>query len=188
MRGYNYTNSRAFRSMTDGYQVYGKRGLLNVPRFANFGIGGLPYEAYGGIIEAFLEPEPESWTKNKEFPDIWPRVIGSVCRTDSIGLEGQNIILLSFPILPSDKAYVFERAYRQRELLLPKKESTKKTESDSYLKMWKSRVKAADYKGDYSLPELGIWNPIEQERLKVEWTRPVKDVFERAKQVSGYNQ
>ena len=53
----------------------------------------------------------------------------------------------------------------------------------AYLRYWGSRVPVLDYCGGYTLPQLVIFSPIAKERLHVEWTKPVKEVWERVKEV-----
>jgi hypothetical protein len=79
LRGYHYTNPRAYNSMEDGY-TYGWKGLLPIKRFISFGEGNsLPEEAYLGTVQGLLEPEPSSWKQNPEFPNLWACFLGKFC-------------------------------------------------------------------------------------------------------------
>ncbi|HIH24124.1 TPA: hypothetical protein HA251_03765 [Candidatus Woesearchaeota archaeon] len=181
LRGYHYTNSRAYRSIqTKGIEGFftGKydefTGLIPRRRFVYIGDGhGLPNAAHDGVIEGLLEPRPTSWIENPEFPDLWRYLMHDICRK-------KEVMLLSFPILRSDKAYVVERAHVERELYREAKglgKPTKETRDEAFRRYWESRVRAHRYDGNYAVPQLAIWSGIPFERLQVEWSRPTDDVW-----------
>ncbi len=162
--GYHYTNQTAYKSMKTG-RDYGKTGLIPIRRFIKNDIGDFPSEAYKGTIQGLLEPEPKSWKENQEFPDLWKYLMNDICRENGV------IMLLSFEILPDDKAYVVERAHVERELYKPRENITKKFLEGAWQKYWESRVPVFHYRGDYILPQLTIWSSIEFERLKIKWIK-----------------
>jgi hypothetical protein len=183
IKGYHYTNSRAYRSMqtngVDGYITFGFEdfaGLIPGHRFVRYGEGnGLPEEAYKGVIEGLLEPEPRSWTDNPEFPNFWRILMHDICRD-------KDVVLLRFELKPEDKAYVVERAHIERELYRESKglgKPTRETTNEAFRKYWQSRVPVFDYDGSYSTPQLAIWSGISFERLQVEWVKPSDDVWKR---------
>jgi len=172
--GYHYTNPRAYSSMEDGYS-YGKKGLIPVRRLMNLGRGSynLPEEAHDGIIEALLEPEPESWLHNPEFPGLWWYLMHDL-RKES------ELVLLSFEIKPKDDAYVVERAHMENELYREGKnrgKSTRRTMNLACKKYWESRIPVFEYEDNYKLPQLAIWSTIEFDRLNVEWIKPKNEVW-----------
>lgn len=172
---YHYTNQEAYNYMQNG-EMYRKKGLTPVRRFIALGKGhNLPNRAYDGVIEGLLEPEPKPWTQNSEFPALWGYLMHDICRR-------HKVILLSFEIMPQDKAYVVERAYVEQELyreFKTGKAPTKKQKDNAYLKYWNSRVPVFQYKGTYNVPQLAIWSTITCDRLKIEWTKPTEDVWQR---------
>ena len=155
--GYHYTNPNAYLSMrtkgVDGYITSGFddfAGLIPRKRFVHLGDGnGLPDKAHAGIVEGLLEPEPKSWTENPEFPGLWRYLMHDVCRE-------KEIMFLSFELIPTDLAYVVDRAHVER-ILYRKSETekppTKKRMNDAFRKYWESRVPAFEYDGNYSAPQ-----------------------------------
>jgi hypothetical protein len=173
IKGYHDTNPRSFKHIQNG-TMYDKKGLIPVKRFIElFGGKDLPKEAYEGVIEGLLEPQPKSWINNPEFPNIWNYLMRDVCREE-------ELMLLSFEIIQKDKAYVVERGHIERELYRKAKTGiapTKEQMNTAYRNYWESRVPIFDYNGGFSLPQLCIWSPIETNRIKVEWTRPIEDLW-----------
>jgi hypothetical protein len=181
--GYHYSNEKAYDSMKtkgiDGYISFDYEhfaGLIPRRRFIKLGEGkGLPDEAYDGVIEGLLEPEPRSWLENPEFPNLWGYLMHDVCRRE-------KVMLLSFELRPDDKAFVVDRAHVEREYYRESKglgKPTKETRSEAFRKYFESRVAALEYKGNYSLPQLAIWSGIPFDRLKVEWIKPTDEAWQR---------
>lgn len=180
--GYHYTNSEAYKSMqtkgiTDSY-ISGFndfKGIIPSRRFIRFGRGkDLPENAHAGVIEGLLEQKPASWIKNSEFPHLWRYLFNDICRNERVGL-------LSFELTRDDDAYVVERAHIERELYRKSKglgESTKESMNVASKNYWDSKVHVLDYKGNYDVPQLAIWSGIEFDRLKVEWSKPRKEVWQ----------
>ncbi len=136
---------------------------------------GLPDEAYDGVIEGVLEPEPKSWLENPEFPHLWKHLMHDICKED-------KVMLLSFELKPKDRAYVVERAHVERELYRESKgqgKPTIETSNGAFRKYWESRIPVFEYNEGYSLPQLSIWSRIEFGRLKVEWVKPTHEVWQR---------
>jgi len=182
--GYHYTNSKAYRSMqtngVDGYGVFGFNhfsGLIPSKRFIPLSGGnGLPDEACDGVIEGLLEPEPQSWLKNPEFPGFWGYLMHDIC------FGKDDVMLLSFELKPDDRAYVVERAHVERDLYRELKgqgKSTRETSNEASRKYWESRVLVFDYDDSYSAPQLSIWSGIPLDSLKVEWVKPTDEVRKR---------
>jgi hypothetical protein len=172
---YHYTNEENLRYIYDG-TMYGRKGLISIKRFISLGKGhNLPDEAFDGVVQALLEPEPKSWIKNPEFPALWGYLMHDICRRD-------KVILLSFEIMPQDKAYVVERAHVEQELyreFKTGKAPTKKQKEKAYSEYWNSRVPVFQYRGNYKLPQLAIWTTIICDRLKIEWVKQTKDIWQR---------
>jgi hypothetical protein len=171
--GYHYTNPVDYRSMRGG-RSYGKTGLLPIRRLVPLfeGPRRLSDEAHDGTIQGLLEPEPTSWTKNPKFPKLWQYLMGDICRES-------EVMLLSFEILPTDAAFVLERAHMERELYKPEGRSTKASKNRAFSRYWRSRVPVSQYDGSYSVPQLTLWSTIAFERLRVEWVKPTDAVWKR---------
>ena len=180
--GYHYTNLEAYRSMQtkglDGFITLNFEdfaGLIPRKRFVKLGEGnGLPERAHDAIVEGLLEPEPDCWLKNPEFPHLWRYLMHDICRGD--------VLLLSFELLPKDEVYVVDRAHVERELYRESKglgKSTRETRNVAFRKYWESRVPVFEYSGGYDVPQLATWSGIEFERLNVEWQKPHREVWDR---------
>jgi len=176
-RGYHYTTLLDYESMQNG-RTYRKKGLLPIGRFINLGEGNcLPKDAHEGCISCLLEPEPQSWVNNKQFPYTWISLMSHLCLKDnSLSPELSKLVLLSFEILCQDNAYVVERAHIEKWRA---KNQTKKQEKESYTNYWNSRVSVSEYKGNYNLPELAIFSYIPIDRLKLESEKPISEVWEQ---------
>lgn len=183
IKAYHYTNLRALRSMKrggiSGCFCYEKRlnkfkGIIPQKRFIRLDEGKeLPSEAYEGIIEALLSPKPLSWTRNSKFPFLGQYLFHDLCREE-------DLALISFDLEKKDEAYVVERACVENFLYSEAKSLKKPTieEKNSALRRyWESRTPVYEYRGDFCLPQLAIWSPIEFERLNIEWTLPSRTVW-----------
>ena len=113
--GYHYTDERGYRSMhTKGVNRNFRTpfsdfcGLIPSKMFVHPYLKGFPSEAHKDVVEGLLEPEPESWLENPEFPHLWKLLMHDI--------GNEETILLSFPLEPKDKAYVVDRAHVEREL------------------------------------------------------------------------
>ncbi len=169
VEAYYYTNEKAYRSMLTGSE-YGKAGLLPIPRFIPLNKGGnLPEEAYVGVVHALLEPEPRSWLRNADVPNVWTWLMGGVCREESV-------VLLSFDIKPGDGAFVVDRVHVQK-MLIQWTRPTKAEMNEAYRRYWESRVPILEYAGGYSMPEVVIQSRIAPSRLRVEWTKSTDEFW-----------
>ena len=166
---YHYTNEKAYRSILTG-RDYGETGLLPIPRFIPLNRGSkLPREAHDGVVRALLEPEPQSWLRNKDVPNVWSWLMGEVCREETV-------VLLSFDIKPGDRAFITDTAHVQK-MLIQWDRPTKAEMNDAYRKYWESRVPVLEYVGGYSMPEVIIQSRIAPSRLRVEWTKPTNEFW-----------
>lgn len=192
--GYHYTNGAAYRSMQrkgDSGWAYGIFrefvGLIPGRRFIydDETWGKLPKEANERAIRALLEPEPQSWAQNPEFPNLWAYLMDAILiSVPEFGSDlEKDVVLLSFELTPEDRAFIVDRAILERELYKEAKgqgESTQETRREAFRRYWESRVPAFDYNGGYELPKLAIWSGIEFGRLRVEWRKPSSEVWDNS--------
>jgi len=120
-------------------------------------------------IYAFNEAEPREWTHNSNFPKIWSKVIKHVCHYDFA------LARLSWEILPEDETFVADWAHLERirkEMKRNQYGFADKKDKREILKAKekyvKSRILLKNYRGNYSLPELLIRNPIPLSRILAE--------------------
>lgn len=111
--------------------------------------------------------EPDSWKKNPEFPDVWTRIMQHIMHEDFMAM------LAKFEVLPEDQSYVVDWAEMERvrpEMTAFSQTLRKVPEDwakivDASRKYVHTKVPLAEYKGDYSLPELIIANDIPLDRI-----------------------
>ncbi len=153
---YHYTTPKSYKGMKTG-ERYGLRGIRPVSLFIDQ-IGGLnlPDEAHESVVSTLLDPLPDSWINNREFPGIWGSLAYHLVRED-------RLVLLSFRLLPSDKAYVVEEAH-----LFRNKGKSEEAIKKKWTDYWESRITIKKYDGKYSLPSVAIWNPIKLGRIRLE--------------------
>jgi hypothetical protein len=172
--GYHYLNNINYNQMKNG-RTYRRTGLLPIKRLVPFGHEDLPSEAHAGAVYGLLEPEPKSWTENPEFPYLWRALM---CK---ISYE-LKVILLSFELNPSDNAYIVERAHMERVLYQESKgrrEPPKEEMDEAFRKYFESRVPVFSYEGDFFVPELVVFSPIDLHRLKIEWEKPSEAIWKQ---------
>lgn len=181
MKLYHYTNSSAYKSMKNREFLDGN-GLRPRKRFTPFDeYDDLPEEAYYPASFFFLDPEPDSWLDNQEFPNIWEKLTKHIC-VRCMESKDNEIVLLSFDVKPEDEAYVIDRALiesairRNENRILSGEE-----ERDAIEAYINSKVPLSEYEGSYSLPEASLFNNVEPHRLNLEWTKSLasfyKEVF-----------
>lgn len=172
MKAYHYTTQSALSEISE------TKALRNVTDpFPKFYPQELP-----GAVYAFLKEQPEEWTKNKEFKHTWKRAVLHLCKSP-------DIALLSFDVASTDNAYVMDWAHVERFWKKGRQPITRelinsirgkkiaKDAKEAFKMYWDSRIPIQDYNNEHDLPEVAIFNPIEHERLKVEWIRPWEEHF-----------
>ena len=179
MKMYHYTNPEAYEEMKES--TPGRKGLspLCCLLYHRFDGPDWPDSINIKSIKGLLEPEPKSWKENPEFPDLWLRLM------DIISMSHDELMLISCEILPEDDAYIIDRAHIERELQREVREGTSTEEflALAFKKYWGGRVPALEYRGGFELPQFAVLNPIEFDRLHVEWVKPTrwKRIYDDAK-------
>ena len=174
--GYHYTGNCGYNEIKTGFS-FDKKGLLPIWRFVTRTVvTGLPEEVYRSASFSLLDPEPKEWTHNQEFPDIWQHLMKHV------DYVSPDIVILSFPVLKKDDAFVAERAHIERyKRIRQSQERFMNEDSDleAHLKYFQSLVPADSYQGGYSLPELVLFSRIPLYRLTFDSRKSRKEVLEK---------
>ncbi|MDP3987456.1 MAG: hypothetical protein Q8P81_04495 [Nanoarchaeota archaeon] len=151
--GFHYMNERRWNELNhdrnDSKTIQPRTRLV---RLTDSDTPGLPDCAHEGYIFAFPDSEaPEPWKGYEHGKDEWNELTGNI---------GEKIVCVRFEILPSDEAYVVDRAhyadFQWRHNW---------NRRDAIRRYALSRVSAEGYDGSFRMPELLIGNPIALERL-----------------------
>jgi hypothetical protein len=159
MKIYHYTSTLSLR------QVLGRGGEPSglVPRKQK-------------AIFALLEPTPESWVHNPDFPTIWGKLISY--------LGPAGIVLTEVEIDPlRDNVVVADRAHCEG-ILRPDQDIPSRylypSDEEAQEAFDRSKIHILDYlrlceRGElaYSLPEILITNPVASERVSVSNMQPL---------------
>lgn len=174
---YHYTNDYAWHEMNHGKEGWllfdaqtgnfvkgtSVRGLWPHKRFVILGKGNsLPMRVHDPANFGFLEPRPDNWINNKEFPYFWNIVME---RVHAGGCSHRKKILILEAEVNPEKTFVVDRGHVENFLYENRK--NRGTEEAAYRKYWKSRVLIDQYKGNYCLPEVVTWEPIGLDKLRV---------------------
>lgn len=138
----------------------------------------LPSPDYPRAVFALLEPTPNNWVENKDFPDTWNVLV------HDLQLMNEGAVLLEIDIDEKDQAFVGERAHLEGFLTEDKTSiSDKFAHQDSRVaegEFIKSQIPLRDYvekvragKLQYSLPEVVIFNTVPPERISVSSQQPL---------------
>jgi hypothetical protein len=106
-------------------------------------------------IYCFLNDTEEThWKSNPHYLSVYQKLMDSISSDgDSERIDHNNLVKITFPILPSDKVFVVDFAKRL------------KNSSFDYMN---SFIQLSRYSGGYELPELLIENEIPSERFNIE--------------------
>jgi hypothetical protein len=153
-------DSHKIKSIKPGMRLIRLRSItdLDIPK--------LPAWAHDGYIFAFPDKEaPEPWKSYTHGEEEWDALTREI---------GSRIVAVRFDILPTDKAYVVDRAHFADFQYWHSRDR-----QEAIRRYALSRVPAKRYDGSFRMPELIIKNPIRLERLVLH------DAFER--EVICYN-
>ncbi len=168
---YHYTNPQAYRAMKTGGRynepkLQPLRALLTGPLW--------PLQAYRKATKGLLEPEPERWINNPNFPHLWRYLMNDLLQDE--------LMLISCELTRKDKAFVLDRAHIERELYKEAKGQgtpTRRSMAKAYKDYWNSKVPPLKYEGNYVLPHFAVFSIISFDRLKVEWIKSEDDVIKQ---------
>ena len=181
---FHYTNGYAWKQMREGNRdaylydpkvkrfVDGKecRGLWPIRRFTKIGNAtGVSSRAYDAVTFGFLEPEPASWTKNPEFPEMWWWLFNGIFYGARRRDGPHSIVLLKASFTPRERASVFDRAVVERFLYATKNNERMEERKQAFRRYWESRVPRSRYNGQHNMPELACWATIPLERITFCW-------------------
>ena len=178
--GFHYVQLRKYQAMQSS-----NSGLHPAREFTNERVSpGLSPEAYRLALFSLLEEKPESWIRNQEFSKAWLHLIIHIAKGGNSVLPEQGdpkyiaslanvkLALLSFPILPTDEAYVVDRSPIERIDLTDQRIGV-----EAHRMYWESRIPVAKYKDQHDLPELVLFNPVEIERLELITVQTCGELF-----------
>jgi len=171
-----YLDSRTGKSV-EGEDA---RGLWPCRRLIIQGPGSelVPYEATQPAVFGFPEERPASWIRYEDCMNVFDYLM-SCCAGRSDKEGKRDLILLRIDLKPEDNPFVVDYLHiRQlaRDFSAETDQTKKqKIRSGGNQRYWETRVPLADYKGDFTLPEVVVWTPIPQERVHLVWE---KDLYE----------
>lgn len=164
MKIYHYTKLENWQDIKEGsYQSKDRPGLGAIKQMGKYD----PEAFETGAIWALLKPEPENWTSNKDFPEIWQWLKNDIGR-----------LLLEIEIdLDKDPVFVVDWGHREGFLRkdLPNKIPEKyyhQSVQEAERAYMASKISLKEYlerqkELAYSLPEIVVTDYIPLERIKV---------------------
>jgi len=196
---YHFTNRAGWKGVNEGNPnfVYkdprtGKyvegediRGLWPSRRFVIQGPGSelVPREATEPAVFGLLEEKSLSWIRYEDCTNVFDYLMS--CCADHSDKEGKrNLVLLRVDLKPEDNPFVVDYLNIRQlardfsaESDLHKKQKIRAEGNQRY---WETRVPLADYKGDFTLPEVVVWTPIAQERVHFVWKKDLYEFLDEA--------
>lgn len=143
----------------------------------------VPFEATEPAVFGLPEEKPQSWIQYHDCINVFDTLMGRCAgRSDEKGRKG--LILLRVDLRPEDNPYVVDYLHI-RHLAGdftaesdPKRKQTILAEGNK--RYWETRVPLADYKGNFTLPEIVIWAPIPQDRVHFVWEKDLHQFLDEA--------
>jgi len=187
---YHFTNRAGWKGVNEGntdfvYKdprigkyVEGKniRGLWPSRRLISQGLESqlVPFEATEPAVFGLPEEKPESWIQYKDCINVFDYLM-SCCAGFSDEEGRRDLVLLSVDLNPEDNPFVVDYLHIRhlaRDFSTESNPIRKQTIlSEGNRRYWESRVPLANYKGNFTLPEIVIWNPIPQDRVHFVWEK-----------------
>jgi len=179
---YHYTNIEGWNGIRNGHSGYMikhpitgklvesetvKGWMLPHRRVVPEGIEAsqIDNQATSAAIFGLTEPTPKSWINYKEECEfsLWDYLL-SCCR------KGKDMaFLLKIKLAEEDNPLVLDYSHirkTSKDLQTLKGTDRYKTRlAEGHRDYWNSRVKLSDYQGNFTLPEVVIFNPIPLERI-----------------------
>jgi hypothetical protein len=134
----------------------------------------VPYEATEPAVFGLPEEKPQSWIHYKDCTNFFDYLM-SCCADKGKDDDEKNLILLKVDLLPEENPFVVDHVHIRRMARDfsaesdPKRKQTILAEGNK--RYWETRVPLADYKGNFTLPEIVVWTPIPQDRIHFLWEK-----------------
>lgn len=159
--GIHYMHEKYWNELNElNHERNSNKALIPRKRLVKIGrsdseIPELPDWAHDGYVFSFPDKNGcEAWKGYEHGKEEFDTLTSEI---------GSKIVVVKFNILPTDEAYVVERAH-----FADWQWGHNKDKQDAIRKYALSRVPADKYNGQYRMPELIIKNPIALERLVVQ--------------------
>src|SRR3989344_4417455 len=157
----------------------------------------MPKDSYSYVTKGLLEPKPDSWANNQEYPNLWKKLMSGLFpfypEQDwqwAYYPPDYELTLLEFDLTPQDDAFVFEEGHSRKihDFKLPidlegfdrKNIDHLRRRSEEIRnqvrKYYESKISWFQYKGDYKIPLLVLGNTITSKRLKIHSITLLKDI------------
>jgi len=187
---YHFTNRAGWKGVNEGnpnfvYEdprigeyVEGKdiRGLWPCSRLIITGAGSelVPFEATEPAVFGLLKEKPESWIQYNDCINVFDYLM-SCCAGHSDEEGRRDLVLLRVDLKPEDNPFVVDYLHIRHLARDYSAESNSERKrailSEGNKRYWESRVPLADYKDNFTLPEIVIWTPIPQDRVHFVWEK-----------------
>ncbi|MCX6710126.1 MAG: hypothetical protein NTV63_04225 [Candidatus Woesearchaeota archaeon] len=196
---YHFTNRTGWKGVNEGDPDYlyedprtgkyieGKniRGLWPSRRLIAQGQDSalVPSEATKPAVFGLPEEKPQSWIQYQDSTNIFDYLMS--CCAGRFDEEGKrDLVLLQIDLKPEDNPFVVDYLHIRHLAKDFTAESDAKRKqtilAEGNKRYWDSRVPLADYKGNFTLPEIVIWAPIPQDRVHFVWKKDLHQFLNEA--------
>jgi hypothetical protein len=154
VRAYRYVNFEKWKKQSSSQkEIKPRKVLFKGPSIINPDLPKVPLwsDCKTYIFTFANSPLPQEWQNYEHFQEELETLMSDI---------GDNISIIKFDLLPSDEAYVVDRAH-----YVDWQYGINPNRADAILKYVHSRIPAGQYHGQFRLPELIIGNPISIDRI-----------------------
>ena len=145
----------------------------------------VPYEATKPAVFGLPVEKPQSWIQYNDAINVFDYLM-KCCAGRSDAEGKRDLVLLKVDLKPEDDPFVVDYLHIRhlaRDFTAESNPQRKQIIlAEGNRRYWESRVPLADYKGNFTLPEIVVWTPIPQERVNFVWE---KDLYQFLDEVHG---